>query len=161
LPIGNTGIRLVGLGETLAVDTYSLLIGQASHLYTFPRDLNNVWENLSQGNLGAAGVGLVKTALDLAIPRYGNAGGKGWGLSENSQGGWNHTLGSRFDFALNRTDQPNFAHDKHENDWRWITDQWSWGGSGRASGPFALGYKIIGTVGFGLTGLRPSQQDWR
>lgn len=155
--IGNTGVRFVGLGEILAIDSYALFIGQASHLYTFPMDLYNVGTSLYQGNLGAAGAGLVKTALDLVVPRYGNAGGSGWGISENRQGVWEHTLGQSFDFALNRADQPNFSHDDHGDDWRWIRDQLSVGGSGRATGPFGFAYKMIGTVGFGLTGLRPSQ----
>lgn len=117
-------------------------------------DLNNVWDELYQGNLGAAGIGVANTVLDLAIPRYGNAGGRGWGVSGNDQVGWNHTLGSGFNFPLNMTDQGSFNHDRRDNDWNWIAEQWTIGGSGRSSGPFALGYKIIGTIGFGITGFR-------
>lgn len=149
LPIGNTGISLVGPAEILAVDLYALLIGQASHLYTFPRDLNNVWGALSQGDWGAAANGIAVTALDLLVPRYGHAGGSGWGVSGND-----HTLGTGFNFALNRTDQGSFDHDRHDNDWQWIADQLRIGGSGRASGPFALEYKLIGSIGFGISGFR-------
>ena len=141
--------------ESAVVDAAAVAIGQASHIYTIPRDLINVGKNMTgkgeDGILGAVGA----TLLDIAIPRYGLGGGAGYGLSrDKNTKEIKHTFGNRFiNSPLNETDAANFQHDLQYKHTVWVGNQLSFSEQPRISGVGGLMYKAIGVVPFGVAGI--------
>jgi RHS repeat-associated protein len=143
------------LGEIMAYDSAALVVGQLSYLYTTPRDFWSMGENLVQGRYADSLESLGAMFFNLIIPRYGLGGGAGWGIykDENTKS-WTHTLGSAFvDSPLNMTDAVNYNHDREFHHLSWVSGQYAFESSSyRPSGPVGVGYKILGTIPFGIAG---------
>jgi hypothetical protein len=146
--IGNAVKNTVG---DQMVDVFGVAIGQASHLYTVPRDLYNLgksfFDNKKYSTLQASGALLGH----LIIPRYGLYGGAGWGYDDKTG---KHTLGALDAYPpLNDTDTPSKKHDENLLELAWVKGQVSMLGDPRISGVGGLAYKALGIIPFGVWGL--------
>jgi CubicO group peptidase (beta-lactamase class C family) len=143
--------------ESAVVDAFGVAIGQLSHLYTIPRDLINIGQNLlGNGEEGESILGAIgSTLMNIAVPRYALGGGAGYGLSrDENTNEIKHTFGNRFiNSPLNETDAANFQHDLQYKHSVWVGNQLSFSDQPRISGVGGLAYKALGVVPFGIAGI--------
>jgi RHS repeat-associated protein len=151
------GKAVYDTAESAVVDAAAVAIGQLSHLYTIPRDLINIGQNLlGTGEEGETTLGAIGTTLmDIAVPRYGLGGGAGYGVyRDKTTGEYIHTFGNRFvNSPLNEADAANFQHDRQYKHSVWVVNQMSFNDQPRISGLGGLAYKALGVVPFGIAGI--------
>ena len=132
------------------------LTGVAGTVYTTVRDVANIATFGQVAGLGnrtdpsvpriATGIfGSITRAIgDALIPKYGLFGGLHWGVE---------TLGYHPEVALNQTDRASYDHDRTQNAFGWISENFSTTPGVQGAGPVGAAYALLGLMPFAIEGL--------
>jgi len=146
---GFTIRKSLTLVKILAVDAKAFIVGQGfGTMRTLYDDLKDIGSALYRREFGKAGISILKTAWNTALPKYDWTGGSGWGgrqYYDKDTGLWSKDP---------QTHQGKVAasHDLTGDHWQWVIDSWTPSVSNLPTGPIGLAYQLLGTVPFAVVG---------